>query len=311
MQNKSSYRTPVILAISLHVVLFILLFWRLSSSELQQLPVQPEVAIIKAVAVSPPSPKAAHPLPSKPATPKVQEPPKEPPRAEQKFPEKKIEQAQSALLRQQHAEPKKPIKAPELKSIEPAKKVPAVATKPQPPQPTPIPTPIYQEPTPPKPKPSKPEKALTTEDELAKAINEEKAEHRKAAAKQLKLAQEKELEAQIAAEKTEIEAAKTKDQQSEIDKYKALIEHAISQHWVVPGGANPDLSCTLLIQVGPGGKVLNVQISRSSGDIGLDNSARSAVFKASPLPTPDAPELAAQFREMRLTVKPEQITGQN
>ncbi len=65
-----------------------------------------------------------------------------------------------------------------------------------------------------------------------------------------------------------------------------------------------------MIRLGPGGAVLNVQVSRSSGDPALDSSARAAVFKASPLPVPNDPDLFNQFREIRLTVKPEDVQNQ-
>lgn len=125
--------------------------------------------------------------------------------------------------------------------------------------------------------------------------------------KALKAAQQKDLEEKMAAEKHDLTAARSQRLQSEVDKYKSLIEQAISQHWEVPSGANPDLSCELLIRVGTGGVVLNVQISRSSGDLALDNSARAAVFKASPLPVPNDTDLFNEFRELRLTVKPEAL----
>lgn len=318
MQKKSSYRKPIIFAISLHTLLFILLFWHLSSSQLQQAQVQPEVDIIKAVAVSPPK---AHPQAAKPIKP-IEEI-KKPPIVEHKLEQEKIERAQTELLRQQQIkqnaaqekkqpEQKKPeASLPELKVKESIEKPQKTEVK-EPPKPTPVKKEItIPKPISPKPEISKPKKpAISTEEDLAQAINEEKAEQEKAAKRTLKLKQEKELQAQIAAEKKELEAAKTSQQQNEIEKYKALIEQAISQNWIVPGGSNPDLSCTLLIKVGPGGAVLNVHIARSSGDAGLDNSARSAVFKASPLPVPDDAELFNQFREMRLTVKPEQVAPQ-
>ncbi|QLH41403.1 MAG: cell envelope integrity protein TolA [Coxiellaceae bacterium] len=48
---------------------------------------------------------------------------------------------------------------------------------------------------------------------------------------------------------------------------------------------------------------------RSSGNSALDNSAVSAVFKTSPLPVPTDAELFDKFRELRLTVRPENIVG--
>jgi colicin import membrane protein len=57
----------------------------------------------------------------------------------------------------------------------------------------------------------------------------------------------------------------------------------------------------------PGGVVLDVQVTRSSGDVSLDRSARDAVFKASPLPVPENASEFNQFRQFVLKVKPENI----
>jgi colicin import membrane protein len=51
--------------------------------------------------------------------------------------------------------------------------------------------------------------------------------------------------------------------------------------------------------------VLNIKLLRSSGDAALDYSARTAVLKSAPLPVPSDPQLFEQFRELRLTVRPE------
>ena len=95
--------------------------------------------------------------------------------------------------------------------------------------------------------------------------------------------------------------------QGEIDKYKALIVQAIGQHWLIPEDIQSGFSCELLIRVGDKGEVLSVEISRSSGDNALDRSARAAVFKATPLPLPKEAEVFDKFRELRLTVRPENI----
>jgi len=141
----------------------------------------------------------------------------------------------------------------------------------------------------------------------------------------LKQSMERELQKQLAQESAEQEvaskaASKAKSEakeatsqasaahvQGEVDKYKALIVQAISQHWVIPDGVRQDLSCELLIRVAADGDVLSVEIARSSGDAVLDRSARAAVFKAAPLPVPKEAEVFDRFRELRLTVRPENI----
>lgn len=93
-----------------------------------------------------------------------------------------------------------------------------------------------------------------------------------------------------------------------IDKYKSLIIQAIAQEWIVPDDLDKNLVCKLLINVGPGGVVLRVQITQPSGNPLLDRSAQNAVLKASPLPVPKETSLLDNFRTIQLTVKPNEIT---
>ncbi len=92
-----------------------------------------------------------------------------------------------------------------------------------------------------------------------------------------------------------------------VNKYNALILQAISQQWIVPPSVDKSLSSHLLIRLAPGGAVLDVQITKSSGDLAFDRSARDAVFKASPLPVPDDEESFEQFRLFELKVKPKDL----
>lgn len=108
------------------------------------------------------------------------------------------------------------------------------------------------------------------------------------------------------------ESVKTKGKisrqsQGVIDKYKALIIQSIGEHWLVPLQADKSLTSELLIRLGPDGNVLDVKITKSSGDPSLDSSARAAVLKASPLPVPPSAEEFEPFRQFVLKVKPENI----
>jgi len=113
------------------------------------------------------------------------------------------------------------------------------------------------------------------------------------------------LEKQIKEEQKQLALAQAKRWQTEIDKYTALITHAIGRHWIQPDNLTEDISCVLLIKLSPSGEVIDVNLVTSSGDSILDRSATNAVHKASPLPVPSDPELFAKFREIRLKVKPE------
>lgn len=119
--------------------------------------------------------------------------------------------------------------------------------------------------------------------------------------------QQKAIEEQLKQENAALAEQHAKVMQSEIEKYKGLIVAAISHNWLVPKGADKKLACQLLIRIGPGGTVLEVKTLSTSGDKVLDRSAKTAVYKASPLPVPKEGELFDKFRELRLTVRPEQV----
>lgn len=139
--------------------------------------------------------------------------------------------------------------------------------------------------------------------------------------KQLKQVKQKELQAKFAktlrqqAEKTMRQSLLNEDikltnnelhqSQGIVDKYQALIKQAISERWIIPPNSNKKLACTLLIRTAPGGLVLDVQISKSSGDSALDSSARAAVMKSSPLPVPKESNNFEPFRQFALIMKPE------
>jgi colicin import membrane protein len=118
---------------------------------------------------------------------------------------------------------------------------------------------------------------------------------------------EKSLRQQLLKEDIKLRGTQSRQAQGVVDKYKALILQAISEHWVVPTQANKKLYSELMIRVAPGGMVLDVQITKSSGDPALDSSARAAVLKSSPLPVPSDPAAFEPFRQFVLKVKPENI----
>ncbi|MBX3709064.1 MAG: cell envelope integrity protein TolA [Gammaproteobacteria bacterium] len=118
---------------------------------------------------------------------------------------------------------------------------------------------------------------------------------------------EKSLRQQLLNEEIKLQGTQIRQSSGQVNKYKALILQAISEHWVIPTQANKHLYCELMIRVAPGGMVLEVQVTRTSGDPSLDSSARAAVLKASPLPVPSDPGVFEAFRQFVLKVKPENI----
>lgn len=146
--------------------------------------------------------------------------------------------------------------------------------------------------------------------ELSKRKAEQLAKEnkeREVKAKEQGIAQKKAAAAQQAA------AAQSAESQArlagEVDKYKALIINAISSRWILPENTADGLSSQFRIRLAPNGVVLSVALARSSGNPILDRSAQTAIYKASPLPVPADSETFELFREISLTVRPENVRG--
>lgn len=275
MTNEASYKKPLIFAVILHLIIFVALFIHFIPK--MHLGPGAETKIINATVVNTGKMHPMHKpvVAKKPPIPTVQP---DLQKAEQLAAAKAAQQqaqlaAQKAAeehqkqLAQQKAEQEKQAKLAELKAQEHA--------------------------------------AL-----VAKRKAEQQKKHQ--LAQQLKAAQQQMMQQQLAQEQKQLttasEAAANNEKiQSEIDKYKALILQAIGQNWLIPDSVDKNLSCILMIQLAPDGTVLGVQISKSSGDTALDQSATSAVQKASPLPVPNDPQLFDKFRNLRLTVRPKDI----
>lgn len=118
---------------------------------------------------------------------------------------------------------------------------------------------------------------------------------------------EKTLRQQLLNEEIKLQGTILRQAQGEVNKYKALIVQAIGEKWIIPVQANKHLTTELMIRVAPGGMVLDVQVTKSSGDPSLDSSARAAVLKASPLPVPSDSAAFSAFRHFVLKVKPENV----
>jgi len=95
----------------------------------------------------------------------------------------------------------------------------------------------------------------------------------------------------------------------EVDKYKALIIGAIGRQWILPENVDSNMSSQFRIRLAPNGAVLEVSLTRSSGDPILDRSAQSAIYKASPLPVPSDADTFNLFRDISLTVRPQNSRG--
>jgi len=216
--------------------------------------------------------------------------------------------------------PPKVLSKPEPEKVEPPQPLPKPIVEPAPPKPVVAVKPKTIVEAKPKPQaiaipdPRKKQKELLQKQLLSDMQHEveqqKKIKHKemeRTFAKELKAQTAKSLQQQLMQEQNRLTSLQSQKARGEVNKYKALILQAISQQWLVPANVNKKLSCELLIRMSPGGMVLDAQVVSSSGDVGLDRSARAAVFKASPLPVPSDPDAFASFRQFILKVKPENI----
>lgn len=147
---------------------------------------------------------------------------------------------------------------------------------------------------------AKEKKKLEDMKKLAKAAEEVKA------AKAAALASK---QRQLAAQQAREKAAREAQLAGEVNKYKVLIVNAIGRQWILPENVDNNLSSQFSIRLAPNGDVLEVRLTRSSGNPILDRSAQTAIYKASPLPVPSDPATFDVFRTISLTVRPENVRG--
>ncbi|MCP3672289.1 MAG: cell envelope integrity protein TolA [Gammaproteobacteria bacterium] len=138
-------------------------------------------------------------------------------------------------------------------------------------------------------------KRKATEEKKRKALE---AKKRKAAeAKKRKLAQQRKAEAEMrAAMEAEMDA-------SELNRYRGLIQQAVTASWLRPIGIGDGLKCTLRIRMAAGGNVIAAEVVESSGSGAFDRSARAAVLKADPLPVPTG-RMFERFRDINFEFAP-------
>lgn len=118
---------------------------------------------------------------------------------------------------------------------------------------------------------------------------------------------EQALQAQLAAEEEQRqEAARAARAMAEAEKYKVLIRQKVSRNWSRPPSSAGGLQCVVRVRLVPGGEVLQATVVRSSGDAPFDRSVENAVYKASPLPLPEDPELFSYFREIEFVFSPKE-----
>lgn len=205
----------------------------------------------------------------------------------------------------------------------PPKVEPAPVVKPEPPPPAPK---VEVKP-PPKPEPApviKPDIALKEKLEKERKLKEqveakqraaEKAREeaiekkKRAEAEALKKKQAAEAEARrAAAEQEKMRAAEAAQRAAasrrEIDKYMDGIRTRVRRFVLVPpslqGNPEAEASVTLL----PGGEVLDVRISKSSGNAAYDAAVESAIRKGQPYVVPSGDQFQQYFRRFTMVFRP-------
>ncbi len=124
------------------------------------------------------------------------------------------------------------------------------------------------------------------------------AKKRKAeAAKKRKLVEQQRAEAEM---RTAMEAERNA---TELERYQAMIQQAVTASWLRPIGIGGGLKCTLRIRMAVGGNVIAAEVVESSGSGAFDRSARAAVLKADPLPVPTG-RLFERFSDINFVFAP-------
>lgn len=90
-----------------------------------------------------------------------------------------------------------------------------------------------------------------------------------------------------------------------VEQYSVMIKQRIKRYWIRPESAESGLQTTLRVRLLPGGDVKQVTVVKSSGSAVFDLSVQSAVYKATPLPTPSDLKAAELLNELQFIFKPE------
>lgn len=134
---------------------------------------------------------------------------------------------------------------------------------------------------------------------------EEDETRRKAEAEKKKREDEKRRREEEAARR---EAEKAREaalaaQRAEFDRYVDQIRAKIRGRANVPDTVRGNPAVEVLIRVLPGGEVLDITVTKRSGNPAYDSAIERGIRSASPLPVPPAnSELFPQFRELKLLI---------
>lgn len=202
------------------------------------------------------------------------------------------------------------LPAPEPKPVSKPEPEPEPVPRPEPkPQPKPVPKP---EPKLEQPKPVKADIELKDKEKKRKEEALKKAEAEKKLKERVLKEQHAMLEAeQEALNKQRVAAEAARQQVAAQTAAQRLMNDAISRisshirrFIIMPPDVVGNPQAEFEVSLIPTGEVLNVKLSRSSGNPAYDNAVERAIRKASPLPLPNDPSLVGRFRELKLKFRP-------
>jgi colicin import membrane protein len=207
-------------------------------------------------------------------------------------------------------------KATEKKSEPPQEPPKPQAVKPEPPEPT---KPEVKPPAP-KPDPAIAQKLEREKRELEKAekqkrerLEKQKEDEAKKKREQEEAAKKKrdEEKKRIEDERLRREAEKAREaaaaaKQNEVSRYTDAIKAKIRGRANVPDTVTGNPEVHVRIRILPGGEVLDITITRRSGNASYDSAIERAIRSAQPLPVPPADsELFPLFRDLTLQIRHE------
>lgn len=225
--------------------------------------------------------------------------------------------------------PTQPVEAELWDKLPPvaAKAPPPEPPKPEPPKPEP-PKPEPPKPEPPKPEakpePPKPDPEIALKAEREKREREKRKEDEARKKRDLEEAAKRKREQEEAASKKREDDQRRREEEAarrEAEKARAAAEDArqkvfnefvnrirakIRSRANVPDTVTGRPSVQIQIRILPGGDVLDIRVTKSSGNRTYDTAIERAIRSAQPLPVPPADsELFPQFRDLILNIEHE------
>ena len=108
------------------------------------------------------------------------------------------------------------------------------------------------------------------------------------------------------AEQARVRAEVSAATAAEVGRYRDMIRSKIRHNIVKTPDVAPDAEVVFKVTLLPGGSVLDAVLLKSSGNPAYDEATERAIYWSQPLPLPTDPLLKKEFRELRLTIRPEE-----